>query len=193
MNNKNFFKYIYSEKFKNFSKAIQSLNIEETYKFISEIKSLFHKKRNIFVCGNGGSWAIANHMLCDFNKNIYFKTKKSLSPKFISLSNNMELVSAISNDISYNDIFSLQFDNLSNKNDALFIISSSGNSKNVIQTINVAKKKKINVFSMTGFNGGIVKKKSNFNINISSNNIGTIEDCHHYIMHLFVDYLSESE
>ena len=73
--------------------------------------------KNIFICGNGGSAAIANHYVADYLK--LLRTHTKLKPKFISLVSNLELITAISNDINYDKIFSYQIESLANNNDLL--------------------------------------------------------------------------
>lgn len=186
---------------KNFQNFIDTYNIEFTQclfdidqkklqYFIDNLIIKIKSNNKIYICGNGGSWAIANHLLCDFNKNLYKRSKKKYSPKFISLSSNLELISAIANDIDYSDIFSFQLENLACSKDSLFVISSSGNSENIKKAIKTAKKKKISIFSLTGFDGGFTKLNSSFNVNISSNKYSIIEDLHQYIMHLIVEFYS---
>ena len=101
----------------------------------------------------------------------------------ISLSNNIEIITAISNDNSYEEIFSFQLSKYGVKNDLLIAISSSGNSKNIIKAMKIAKKIGIKTISLTGFNGGQAKKLADININVSSKNYGVIEDTHSFIMH----------
>ena len=100
---------------------------------LTKAGSLIEKKilsnSNIFVCGNGGSAAIANHYICDFLKGL--RTGTNLKPKFFSLSSNIETISAIANDISYSEIFRYQLESLSKSNDLVIFVSSSGNSPNI--------------------------------------------------------------
>jgi len=101
----------------------------------------------------------------------------------ISLCNNIELITAISNDMKYDEIFSFQYNSLNQKGDIIIIFTVSGNSKNLI---NVAKKailKKNEIISFTGKNGGIIKKLSTINININNSNYGVVEDVHLSLMH----------
>ena len=137
------------------------------------------KKNRVYCIGNGGSASISNHFVCDLVKGMNYKKKFNM----ISLSSNIEIISAISNDISYEEIFSFQIAKYGEKNDLLIAISSSGKSKNIINAIKEAKKKSMTVVSLTGFNGGNALKLSDFNININSNNYGVIEDMHSFIMH----------
>ena len=98
-------------------------------------------------------------------------------------------MTAIANDISYDDIFSYQLNRFGKANDILLAFSVSGSSKNIIKCAKIAKKKKIKIISFTGFNGGKMKKLSKYNINFSSNNFGIVEDCHLSMMHFISQYI----
>ena len=150
---------------------------------------LLKKKNNIFVCGNGGSASTSNHFCCDFIKQISENTK--INPKVFSLSNNLETITAIANDISFNKIFSFQAKNLIGKNDLIVIFSVSGNSKNLVEVIKYAKIKKIKTISFTGQKNSYVAKNSNLNLNFESKNYGIVEDIHLSIMHLMSQILSK--
>ena len=89
--------------------------------FIYLLEKTIKNKNNIFICGNGGSAAIANHYLCDYLK--LLRTNTNLKPKVISLSSSVELITAISNDINYDSIFSYQAECLANKNDLFIHVS----------------------------------------------------------------------
>ena len=119
------------------------------------LKTIKNKKK-IFVCGNGGSAAIANHYICDYLK--FFREKTKIKTQVYSLSSNIETITAISNDISYDKIFSYQAESLCGKGDLIIIISSSGNSKNVINLLNYAKKEKLTTIGFSGFGGGLLIK-----------------------------------
>ena len=169
------------------SKSILSTNINNLEKSCKEILSRIRNKKTIYVCGNGGSSAIANHYVVDFLK--FFKDKTNLKPKILSLSNNIETITAISNDINYKNVFSYQLDNYYNKGDLLIIVSSSGNSKNIIELIKFAKRKKIQTIGFSGFNGGYLKRNCNISLHINAENYGISEDAHHILMHIQLQYL----
>jgi D-sedoheptulose 7-phosphate isomerase len=76
-----------------------------------------------------------------------------------------------------------QFKNLYNKNDLLIIISSSGKSKNIEKLVNYANKKNVETIGLSGFDGGVLRKKSKIKIHVNSNNYGIIEDVHHILLH----------
>jgi phosphoheptose isomerase len=169
------------------SKSILRSNIKNLEKSCTEILKIIKNNKTIYVCGNGGSAAIANHYVVDFLK--FFKDNTKLKPKILSLSNNIETITAISNDINYKDIFSYQLDNYYNKGDLLIVVSSSGKSKNIVELIKFAKKKKIKTIGFSGFNGGYLKKNCNISIHINAKNYGISEDAHHILMHLQLQYL----
>ena len=113
---KNFF----ADYLKYLSKVINNKHLNELEKITNFLNIKIKNKKNIFICGNGGSASIANHFLCDFNKGIKISTKGSLKPKIISLSNNIELITAISNDINFAEVYKFQLENLASKGDVLF-------------------------------------------------------------------------
>lgn len=164
--------------------------IEKITKFL--IKAIKQKKR-VFVCGNGGSASVANHFICDFNKGIKYSSKKKLIPQLISLTNSIELITAISNDIKFEEIFTSQLENYSKKNDVIIIISSSGKSKNILNVLKYATLKNLNIISLIGFGkNNYVKNASNYYINLNTKNYGLTEDIFQSIMHMISQYIRAS-
>lgn len=181
--------------FKNFlesylSKLVDSIKlskIKQIEKASTKILQTVKKKGTIFVCGNGGSAAISNHYVCDYLKFLRQHTK--LKPKVISLSSNLETITAISNDFSYDQIFKYQAESLFEKNDLVIVVSSSGNSKNVKELVKYSKKKGVKIIGFSGFKGGYLKKHSDISIHIPADNYGISEDSHHILMHIILQYL----
>jgi D-sedoheptulose 7-phosphate isomerase len=166
---------------------LRNVDQKVLHKITQEILNTIQKKRDFFSCGNGGSATTAEHLSCDFSKGSC--TNTNLNIKVHSLNSNVALMTAIANDISYDDIFSYQLNRFGKANDILLTFSVSGASKNIIKCAKIAKKKKIKIISFTGFDGGELKKLSNYNINFSSNNFGIVEDCHLTIMHYISQYI----
>lgn len=162
---------------------INNSSLEKAY---SAIEKTIKNKKNIFVCGNGGSSAISNHLICDYLKLIRTFTK--YKPAVFSLNANTELITAIANDKKYDDIFSYQIESIGKKNDLLIAISSSGNSKNIIKAVTAAKKLKMKIMGFSGFDGGYLKKNSDYNLHINTKNYGKSEDAHHILMHILMHY-----
>jgi len=166
---------------------LQNIDFRELNKVINLLKKCFKNKNIVYTCGNGGSSSLADHFTCDFIKQSNNKT--NLQIKSISLTSNFSLISAIANDINYDQIFSFQIEKLCKKNDVLFLFSVSGNSPNLVEAIKKAKKIGVKTISFTGFNGGKLAKLSDLNLNFPIANYGIVEDCHTGIMHYLSQYL----
>ena len=166
---------------------LQNIDFRELNKVINLLKKCFKNKNIVYTCGNGGSSSLADHFTCDFIKQSNNKT--NLQVKSISLTSNFSLISAIANDINYDQIFSFQIEKLCKKNDVLFLFSVSGNSPNLVEAIKKAKKIGVKTISFTGFNGGKLVKLSDLNLNFPIANYGIVEDCHIGIMHYLSQYL----
>jgi len=184
MNNiKNFF----TEYTEDLLKIVNQYEDKKLNSIFIEIEKAIIKKKKIFVCGNGGSAATANHFICDYLKLI--KTNTNLKPKIISLSNNVETITAISNDIDFSEIFVHQAESLYEKGDIFIILSVSGSSKNVLKLAIWCNKKKIKFVNLVGFNGGKLKKLSPLTLISKIKNYGKAEDCNHIFMHALMQYL----
>lgn len=144
----------------------------------------YHRPKNrVFVGGNGGSAAISNHLTCDFSKGCSLPEVLPLVTH--SLSSNIELITAIANDVSYEDIFSKQLEFMGLKTeDVVILISSSGNSPNIVNASDYAKKIGATLIGLTGFSGGKLKEKADISFHIPVKNYGIVEDCHQAIMHM---------
>lgn len=170
---------------------LRNINLKNLDKIINLLKKGFNNNVTLYTCGNGGSSSLSDHFTCDFIKQT--NTKTNLKAKSISLTSNMALISAVANDINYNQIFSFQIKKLCKKNDILFLFSVSGSSPNLIEAIKAAKKIGVKVVSLTGFNGGKLSRLSDFNLNFPIANYGIVEDCHITIMHYLSQYLRNLE
>jgi len=166
---------------------LKNIDFEELNRIINLLKKCFKNNNIVYTCGNGGSSSLADHFTCDFIKQSNNKT--NLQVKSISLTSNFSLISAIANDINYDQIFSFQIEKLCKKNDVLFLFSVSGNSPNLVEAIKKAKKIGVKTISFTGFNGGKLAKLSDLNLNFPIANYGIVEDCHTGIMHYLSQYL----
>ena len=169
------------------SSSIMNSDMEKLRKAAMQILKTIKKDATIYVCGNGGSAAIANHYVVDFLK--FFKEKTIYKPKIFSFSNNIETITAISNDINYKFVFKYQAENLCKKNDLIIIVSSSGNSENIIELLKFTKKNKITTIGFSGFKGGYLKRNSDISVHINAENYGISEDAHHILMHAQLQYL----
>ena len=147
------------------------------------IKALKNKNKVMF-CGNGGSCADSEH-ICAELVGKYLKNRKPYSA--VSLTTNTSLLSAISNDFSFKEIFSKQIQSLGKKNDILFAITTSGKSKNILNAINVAKKLKIKVILLTSQKALNLKKKADILIPVPSSRVDRIQEMHIAVGHIICE------
>jgi D-sedoheptulose 7-phosphate isomerase len=138
----------------------------------------------IFLCGNGGSAADAQHLAAEFL--VRLRPKINRPPiAAISLATDVSTITACGNDYSFNDIFSRNLEALGCDKDILIAISTSGQSKNILNVLKTAKQKKILSISFLGNNGGIAKKNSDISLIINSRITARIQESHillgHYI------------
>lgn len=166
----------------------KKIDLEKLDKILNILNLTVKLKSNIYVAGNGGSASVANHFFCDFNKGIKITSKKKMMPKVISLTNSIEYLTAVGNDIGFTQIFSSILENYCTKNDCLILFSCSGKSKNVLQAIKMGKKKKIKIILISGF-----CKKINIDVDVhldlNCKNYGITEDLFSSIMHMLAQYL----
>ncbi len=160
-------------------------------KKITKLVGLITQAKTIFVCGNGGSAATASHLACDLNKSVLGKHPLTAKPKFrvICLNDNIPLLTAWGNDSDYKFVFSEQLRGLGQKGDLLIVISASGNSTNILETLKVARKLKLKSFGLLGFDGGQTKQMADDAIVVDSFNYGPVEDVHLVINHLLTEAL----
>lgn len=141
----------------------------------------------IFVGGNGGSSAISDHLLCDFVKGTHSEKKNGLCVH--SLNSSTALFTAIGNDFGYEHTFSFQLKAMNlNSNDTVILISSSGNSPNIVSAAEFALQMNASLIGMTGFTGGALFKLANVKLHVPYNNYGVIEDAHQALMHVLAQY-----
>jgi D-sedoheptulose 7-phosphate isomerase len=154
------------------------------------LAELFSADRTLYVCGNGGSAAISNHLLCDFSKGI--QTDTTLSPRVVSLSTSVEIITAIGNDIEFADVFVYQLRTAARPGDALMTVSSSGNSENVVRAIEWARNHGVRTIAMTGFEGGRSAGIADINLHAPAANYGVVEDIHQSMMHMLAQFIRMS-
>jgi D-sedoheptulose 7-phosphate isomerase/D-glycero-D-manno-heptose 1,7-bisphosphate phosphatase len=144
----------------------------------------------VFACGNGGSAAIANHLQCDHVKGV--RTTTDLTPRVVSLSANIELITAIANDMTYDDVFTYQLQSQSGPGDVLIAVSSSGRSPSIVRALTWARDHDLRTIALTGFDGGGAKAVAEVTIHVDGTNYGIVEDLHQAIMHGLAQYIRQS-
>jgi D-sedoheptulose 7-phosphate isomerase len=175
--------------FFNLLNLISNIDIKKLIKISNFIEQCIKSKKKIFVAGNGGSASVANHFLCDFNKGIKVSSKNKMLPQVYSLTNSVELITAISNDTSYENIFDFQLENYGSKGDVLFVFSCSGTSKNILKVINKANKLKLETIFISGFLKKKLNMKVKFHYDLDCENYGITEDMFSSFMHLISQWI----
>jgi len=172
---------------KKIAEGFNTIDVRELEKICKTLEDNIHKGNKIFSCGNGGSSSIAEHFVCDSVKGS--STDTDIQPIMHSLPSNTALLTAVANDISYDQVFAFQLKKYAKNEDILLAISSSGNSPNIIAAIEMARSLGLCTISFVGFDGGKAKKISDCCIHIKVNNYGVVEDIHQSLMHILTQYL----
>ncbi len=167
--------------------AYASINRADMCAAADLLKGAIDAGRTIFSCGNGGSCAIANHLVCDYLKGI--RNGTGLKPRVVSLSSNLEVITAVANDFAYDDVFAFQLRALAQPGDILMAISSSGNSPNILKALEWANANGVRTIAMTGFDGGKAREMAGVALHAAADNYGVVEDVHQSMMHLLAQYL----
>ena len=157
-------------------------NYEELEKIFNVLKNARDAGNQVFVMGNGGSASTASHFVADLLKTSITNENKRF--KAISLSDNIPVLLAWSNDESYETVFSNQLENFVEKDDVVIGISGSGNSKNVLNAIQLANEKHATTIGLNGKGGGKLSEIVKINLTVKSDDMLTIETIHLLICHL---------
>lgn len=138
--------------------------------------------RKLMVCGNGGSAADAQHLVAEFVSRL---TVDRPALRALALTTDTSILTAIGNDYSYNNVFERQVEALGNPGDVLLAISTSGNSKNCVKALKLAKSMGIHTVAYTGNNGGTMSAIANINVIIPSDTTMNIQESHLALEHIF--------
>ena len=166
------------KKLLNFEKKIDEV-IDKVYKTLKN-------KGKIFICGNGGSAADAQHLSAEFLVRLNPKVNRKPFP-IISLALDSSTLTACGNDYGFKYIFSRNLEALADKKDLLIFISTSGNSKNIIEVLKQSKKMGIFSIGFLGAGGGKAKKLSNINLLVPHNNVARIQESHIFLGHFILN------
>ncbi|MBI2172866.1 MAG: SIS domain-containing protein [Candidatus Aenigmarchaeota archaeon] len=178
--------FMFQEITRRYIKALNSLDYHKISEIADIMLDTYGSTGRIFICGNGGSASIASH----FSNDLVTYTKPKKQFHAIPLTTNISLMTTISNDISYDEIFAeqLRIHNV-NERDILIAISSKGNSRNIIKAVEYAKEKGATTIGFTGSTGGMLKKIAGYCIVIDDNDYIIIEPVHSFICHSIAEYL----
>jgi D-sedoheptulose 7-phosphate isomerase len=139
------------------------------------------REARIFICGNGGSAATADHFACDLAKN-------AGGFRAMSLVGQTATLTALANDIDYAAVFAAQLEALADANDILVAISVSGNSPNVLAALRLARQWGMFTIGLLGCDGGQARELCDIPVVVPSGNYGQVEDVHLAVCHAFAAY-----
>jgi D-sedoheptulose 7-phosphate isomerase len=167
--------------FEELSATIQKLPLPDIDHLVRVFLEAYHRRRTIFLFGNGGSAALASHMACDLGKGTAPATGRRL--RAVALTDNVALITAWANDSRYEDIFTEQLENLLEPGDVACAISGSGNSPNILAALSFARQAGAVTAGISGFQGGKMKSLCDVCVVIPSDNMQIIEDLHVSVSH----------
>ena len=176
-----------------YSRHLSKLLDGMDYKLLEQATALLLDKiregSTIFLVGNGGSAATASHFATDLIQ--CSRPEKGIRFRAVSLVDNVPLLTALGNDFSYEDIFTVQMKNLFSKNDVLIAISGSGNSPNILAAARLAREMGGTVIGLIGFDGGKLAALCDYAVLVKTNQneYGPVEDIHMVIDHMVTSYL----
>ena len=156
--------------------------------FAGCVSACINRGGTTYICGNGGSAANAMHIANDYT---YAYGHDAARLSIEAITSNSAILTCLANDIGYEHIFSYQLERKMKAEDLLIVLSGSGNSKNVIEAVNVAKKKDCEVLSIVGFDGGAVKQITDKCIHIGVDDMQVAEDLQVIIAHSAMRQLIE--
>src|SRR3989338_4468968 len=171
-------------------KLLSEIDIESIKRVVDSLLEERDKEKTIYFAGNGGSASTASHFaqdMAEIGRKIRGKGFRTLS-----INDNVSSLTAISNDYSYDNVFSLQIEYNLDAGDVLVVISASGNSPNVIKAVNLAKEKGGTTIGLVGFeDGGRLAQICDYIIHAKSKKgeYGPVEDIHLILNHMIVSYL----
>ena len=169
--------------------GISLLPTEEIQRLAQSLSSLRANGGSLWICGNGGSAATAQHMEVD----LVFGVKSPI--RAIALSSNAAGLTATGNDVGFQEIFSRQLEAHARPDDLLLVISASGNSPNLITAVECAKSKGLTTAGLLGFDGGQLSRKVDLPIvtKTAIGDYGVAEDLHAITNHIIKELLNSSE
>lgn len=155
---------------------------------VNVIADAFNNGKKVLFCGNGGSAADAQHLAAEFSGRFY-KNRRALPSE--ALHCNTSYLTAVANDYSYDVIYSRLVEGTCEAGDVLVGLSTSGNSKNILNAFAAAKEKKVITVGFTGATGGQMKDAGDYLVNVPSNDTPRIQESHILIGHIICELVEE--
>lgn len=193
MNKQNQCKDYIDDYIRQLKQALDNIDKNKIELVIKMLITAYKNRKKVFIMGNGGSAATASHMACDLGKGTLKRVYDEAEERFkvYSLTDNVAILSAFANDLSFEDIFVQQLRNLVEKDDVVIALSGSGNSANVVKAVRYAKKCKAKTIGFLGFKtGGKLAGLVDCAVIIDSLNYGICEDAQLILDHIITSWLA---
>ena len=171
--------------------AIRAIDVDQFGHVIDILIQAYKDDRQVFIFGNGGSAATANHFVCDFGKNAVQGDHRRF--RILSVSDNIEKITALGNDIAYEQVFRQQLINLMRAGDVAIAISASGSSPNVVRACEYVKELGNKLIVLAGFSGGAIAPLADAAMVADLTSYERVEDIHLILLHMVVCYCKEHQ
>lgn len=167
---------------------LDKIDVEAVQQIVDELEKTKKYNSRIYILGNGGSSATASHMVNDLGAGLRRREIRNFD--VTSLGDNTPVVTAISNDIGYENSFYMQMKGLISSHDVIIAISCSGDSPNIVKAVGYAKDLGCTIVGVTGFKGGYLKDVSDicFHVDAPEGEYGLVEDVHMILDHVIYSY-----
>ena len=159
------------------------VDVASLEKAVNALRDVCRRRGRIFTMGNGGSAAVADHFAADFEKN---SCPAGPRPRTMSLSSQAAKILAYGNDVAFDGVFAEQLRGHGEKGDVAIMVSSSGNSPNIVKAVEMARSLGMTVIGLSGFSGGKLREMSDISIHFECPAYELAEDLHGMVCHLFV-------
>ena len=172
-------------------RCLDQLSVEQVAAAVDLLRGAMERDAAVFVVGNGGSAATAQHMASDLSRSRCGSGKPGL--RAVSLSDNIAAFTAFANDTGYDGAFAEMLSLQVRAGDLVIAISGSGNSPNVVKAVEVARDKGATPLGVIGFGGGDLGEVVDHQVTVKSRHYGAVEDLHLALGHLFAMALAGEE
>lgn len=163
--------------------------LDQVYRSAQCITQAFQQKKRLYLCGNGGSAADAQHLAAEFSGRFY-SDRKALPAE--ALHTNSSYLTAVANDYGYDRVYARLIEGITEAGDVLIGLSTSGNSINIVKAFEAARKGGVTTIGFTGDAGGEMKELSDFWIGIPSSDTPRIQEAHITLGHIICQLVEES-
>ena len=163
------------------------LDLSQSERLAEDIFNAYTNDRFVFLCGNGGSGSNCSHFCEDLGKSSLnpkdFMNDNVKRLKVLSLTDNVGWLTAVANDLDYDQVFVQQLMNYGSAGDLLLAISGSGNSANVLNAVDWANRHQLATFGLTGYDGGQLKQIQQDGLHLQLDDMGMVESIHLCLFH----------